>query len=300
MRAPLLALVLACNTDDENTGKKAAEDVDAGPLRVVAFGDVHGDAEAARRALQLAGVLDKSDQWVGGETVVVQVGDQLDRGDDEREILDLFEALRAQAEAAGGAFYPLLGNHEVMNVELDLRYVTQGGFDDFADISYSTSDSLVMSYPSDERGRVAAFRPGGEYALLLAEHLIAVQVEDTLFVHGGLLPEHIEHGIDNINAETQAWMRAEAREPSVLRSEDSPIWSRHYSDETSRSDCALLEEALDLAGAARMVVAHTVQYDGINAECDDMVWRVDVGLAAYYGGSAEVLEIVDGVTTVID
>ena len=76
------------------------------PQRVVAFGDVHGDINAALDALQLADLIDDNRDWRGGNTYVVQVGDQLDRGDTERQILDLFEKLRAQAEEAGGGFFP--------------------------------------------------------------------------------------------------------------------------------------------------------------------------------------------------
>ena len=134
-------------------------EVEVEPVRVVAIGDVHGAIEAARSALSLAGVIDANREWVGGKTQVVQLGDQLDRGDDEQAILDWFEVLRAQAEAAGGGFHPLLGNHETMNVKLDLRYITAGGFADFADTPYDTQDAFIMAYPEEQRGRVAAFRP---------------------------------------------------------------------------------------------------------------------------------------------
>lgn len=43
--------------------------------REVAFSDVHGDIEAARAALQLAGAIDDEDRWIGGDLVVVQTGD---------------------------------------------------------------------------------------------------------------------------------------------------------------------------------------------------------------------------------
>ncbi len=58
--------------------------------------------------------------------------------------------------------------------------------------------------------------------------------------------------------------------PLVLSGDDSPIWSRHYSDEPGNSDCALLDEALDALGATRMVVGHTVQ-DAIVSACDERV-----------------------------
>ena len=293
----MILTLLACNADKySNSNVDSAEPV--GPVRVVTFGDVHGDVNAARGALMLAGVLDETDTWIGGATQVVQVGDQLDRGDDEREILDLFEELIVQAAEAGGAFYPLLGNHEVMNVALDLRYVTDGGFADFADVEYDSSDAGIMAYPAEQRGRVAAFQPGGEYAVQLSTHKVILQLEGTLFVHGGVLPEHVDFGIDQINDETSAWMLGEGPHSNAMVGDDTPIWSRHYSDLPDESDCALLDEVLTATGADRMVVAHTVQDDGINPDCSDMVWRVDVGMAAYYGGVPEVLEIIDGELTI--
>ena len=39
-----------------------------------------------------------------------------------------------------------------------------------------------------------------------------------------------------------------------------------------------------------MVVGHTVQ-DEANPACDGRVWRVDVGMAAHYGGDSAAVEI---------
>ena len=43
------------------------------PERLIAIGDIHGDIAKARAALRIANVIDENDEWVGGETVVVQV-----------------------------------------------------------------------------------------------------------------------------------------------------------------------------------------------------------------------------------
>ena len=87
---------------------------------------LHGDLEATRRALRLAGAIDASDHWIGGGLVVVQTGDQLDRGGDEPEITALLSRLAVEAVEAGGAVHVLNGNHELINVGLDFRYVTAG------------------------------------------------------------------------------------------------------------------------------------------------------------------------------
>jgi hypothetical protein len=88
------------------------------------------------------------------------------------------------------------------------------------------------------------------------------------------------------------WLRGGLpRYPDILLARDGPVWDRHFSDETDAEDCALLDQTLAHLGAARMVMGHTVQEQGINAACDGRAWRIGVGLAAHYGGPTEVLEI---------
>lgn len=275
--------------------------------RIVAFGDVHGDLEAARGALRLAGAIDEHDRWIGGDLIVVQTGDQLDRGDQEQAILDLFERLRVESRAAGGAFHALLGNHELMNARGDLRYVTEGGFADFMDaVEYDPGDSLevwdrssgtftsasLSDFEPHQRARMAALMPGGPYADLLAQRQVILQIGDNVFVHGGVLPDHVAYGIDEINGAAQAWLRGEADLPSVLSGSESPQWTRLYSSDPDAVACGVLEEALTALEAKRIVVGHTLQESGIASACAGRAWRVDVGMAAYYGGPVEVLEIV--------
>ncbi|OMP02375.1 hypothetical protein COLO4_11148 [Corchorus olitorius] len=109
--------------------------VSAPARRIIAVGDLHGDLDQARSALEMAGVLssDGEDLWTGGDSVLVQLGDVLDRGDDEIAILSLLRSLDIQAKAEGGAVFQVNGNHETMNVEGDFRYVEPGAFDECAD-----------------------------------------------------------------------------------------------------------------------------------------------------------------------
>ncbi|MCO4769444.1 MAG: metallophosphoesterase [Deltaproteobacteria bacterium] len=270
------------------------------PNRLIAMGDVHGDFDAMMQALRIADLVDDDGSWVGGDAWVVQTGDQLDRGDTERRILDTLPRLADEAWAAGGAFIALNGNHEAMNVELDLRYVTEEGFADFSNVAppEAEQDEELLGYPEEERGRVAAFRPGGPYAMQLSERNIAVIVGDSAFVHGGINPSHAERGLERINDEVQEWMRGEDDWPWIING-DGPLWIRDYSDETGTEECADLEESLAILGVSRLVVGHT-RYGEINSACDEQVWRVDVGMASYYGGYPQVLEIRDGEVDVID
>jgi hypothetical protein len=264
----------------------------ASAKRIVAMGDLHGDLEAARQALQLAGAIDESDHWIGGDLILVQTGDQLDRGDGEQAILELLDRLQDEAEAAGGAVHLLNGNHELMNARPDLRYVTEGGFADFQDsLVIAENDSLLLAHEPAHRGRVAAFRPGGPYAKMLAERPVVLIIEGNVFVHGGVLPMHLDYGIERLNSEVRDWLLGEGEPPAFIHTRESPTWTRNYSDEVDTDDCLQLSEVLERLGATRMIVGHTVQENGITPLCDSKVWCIDSGISEYYGNRVEVLEI---------
>ena len=267
--------------------------------RVVAIGDVHGDLAATHAALRLSGLIDDGGHWSGGDTVLVQTGDVLDRGDDEQAILDLLIGLQAEAKKAGGAVHLLQGNHELMNAAGDFRYVTAGGWRDFQDApGVDPADPRATRYPPDQRARVAAFLPGGSYAKKLAPHPVVVIVGDTVFAHGGVTPKYAAD-IERINAEVASWLiGGSPKGAQIVMKPDSPVWSRHFSDDPDAADCALLDQSLGTMKAKRMVVGHTVQKK-ISAACDDRVWRIDVGMASHYGGTPQALELVDGEVRVL-
>lgn len=263
--------------------------------RVVAIGDLHGDVTALRAALRLAGATDETGKWIGKDLVVVQTGDQLDRGDDEPQIIELLARLKSEAQAAGGAVHVLNGNHEVMNVQADFRYVTPDGFHDFSGgHPDALHERLSASASPEQRGRTATFLPGGEVARRLAAQPVVIQIGGNVFVHGGVLEQHVRYGVGHINRQTSAWMAGPPSEPAPesLTSPRAPIWARDYSDGTPAADrCAELARVLAALSAERMIVGHTVQQQGINSACDGRVWRIDVGLSRYYGGKPSVLEI---------
>ncbi|MDI1450862.1 metallophosphoesterase [Polyangium sp. 6x1] len=263
------------------------------PARIVAIGDVHGDLAATRAALRMAGAIDEKDHWAGKDLMVVQTGDEIDRGDEDRDVVDLFDRLASEAKLAGGAVIALNGNHEVMNVQLDLRYVTDDSFKDFVGISgVSTTDPRLDRVAETGKARAAAFLPGGPYAKTLAKRDLIAVVGDTVFVHGGISPKHVRYGIDRINREASAWMDGSAKElPALITAEDGPVWLRLYSAAPGPEDCRLLKETLAMIPAKRMVVGHTPQRGGITSACDEQVWRIDVGMSKFYGGKPEVLEI---------
>jgi hypothetical protein len=291
LTVPFAALVLSACTETVPVEEAFATRFGAAE-RIVAIGDLHGDLEAARLALRLGGAIDTSDQWIGGDLVVVQTGDILDRGDEEDSVIRLFQRLQEEAKHAGGAIHVLNGNHELMNAYHDFRYVTPDGFADFEGVAVvDAADSLLSSLEPDQRARAAAFAPGGPFALVLAQRNTVVIVGSSLFVHGGILPEHVDRGLDSMNDEIRAWLRAEAPQPAWIRGDRSPVWTRLFSREPNVEVCDTLSSVLDRLEVERMVVGHSIQRTGVTSFCGGRIWCIDVGMATHYGGRPEVLEI---------
>jgi hypothetical protein len=171
--------------------------------RVVAFGDVHGAFDALTELLIQAEVIDTELRWQGGTTHLVSLGDLVDRGPDSRKVMDMLRRLQDEALAAGGRVHLVLGNHEVMMLTGDLRYVSPGEYAAFAGPDSRGDDR----HPPGFAELTAAFAPDGTYGEWLLAQPAVVIVNDTAFVHGGLSPLAAQHTPEQINATVQARLR---------------------------------------------------------------------------------------------
>lgn len=269
------------------------------PQRLVAIGDLHADLDVARRAFRLAGAIDERDAWVGGNLVVVQTGDFIGRGKEERAVLDFLIDLQARAKAGGGTVHLLIGNHEVFAARPDHRWVDPDAFKAFETVpGLNLRHPRVAALPAAERARYAALMPGGVYSRQLSTFPAVLRIGDTVFAHAGILPMWARYGIDRINADVREWLAGRTNEPAVTlglddgSADDGVMWSRHFAAAPEELACALAKESLTTLGARRMVIAHTVR-KSIGSRCGDQIWAIDAGMSSYYGGELQVLEIID-------
>ena len=130
------------------------------PGTIIAVGDVHGDHQQFVKVLETTGLIDSKQRWIGGATHLVQLGDLPDRGPDTRKTMDLLMKLEASASKDGGSVTVLIGNHDMMNVMDDLRYVHPGEYKAFKSRNSKTLRSnyykqvvayLTETLPKDER-----------------------------------------------------------------------------------------------------------------------------------------------------
>ncbi len=191
--------------------------------RVVAIGDLHGSYEKLVRLLEAASLLGDRGQWIGGSDHLVVIGDFLDRGSEERKLMDLLRRLEAESVASGGYVHVLLGNHEVMNLLRETRYVARASYRAFVEeetesqriaaLRQYSPDGIDPRRPGDltafnrhfPKGffaRQRAFDPDGEYGSWLLTLPAVVKINDVVYVHGGMNPEFASLGIAGINRTT--------------------------------------------------------------------------------------------------
>ena len=78
------------------------------------IGDLHGYYSRYVELLLDTGLIDRDQNWIGGDRQLWLIGDIFDRGPTGIECLSLTIELQSQARSEGGVVQSLLGNHEMM------------------------------------------------------------------------------------------------------------------------------------------------------------------------------------------
>ena len=197
-----------------------------GVARIVAIGDVHGALAEYGSILRASGIIDAAGHWAGGETYLVSTGDLIDRGPESAAVIALLRRLEVEAPAAGGRVLVTLGNHELMNLTGDLRYVAAPDYAVEAprenaamreaafaalrthgDLAALTPDAAQAAFdrkfPPGWFARQLDFSADGDVGRWLLARPLMVRVNGILFTHGGLPPGLMATTLDALNTTGQ-------------------------------------------------------------------------------------------------
>jgi hypothetical protein len=224
--------------------------------RIIAVGDLHGDFAAWRDIARAAQLVDKNGSWAGGDSVLVQTGDVVDRGPDSLKIVQDLMRLQREAESARGKVIALVGNHEAMNVTGDLRYVSAGDYMAFADrgserlrdrVYETNKSSIEAAYrkrdPQMTDGAIRqawidatplgsiehriAWGPRGAIGQWIVRNPAVALVDGNLFVHGGISPAYVHQPIAEINRKVSDALFTRTADPqSIINDPQGPLWYR--------------------------------------------------------------------------
>jgi len=300
-----------------------------GVERVVAIGDLHGDYGRYIEVMKSAGLINKSGKWSGGKTHLVQTGDITDRGADSRKIIDHLVKLSRQAKKKGGYVHLLIGNHEAMNVVGDLRYVSPGEYAAFATKNSPRLQNMQwerqvewmqVNIPEFAEIDLGAYRTewekqvplgwvehrqawsfNGKYGKWVEGSHVAIQVNDTIYLHGGISAKYCKFSLQSLTEQVIAAMQI--HDPSVITIVNDPlgpVWYRGLAqEEETELFSQTLDNILERYGAKRIVIGHTPTGGVVWPRFDQRVVANDTGIAAYYGSHKGLLELTsDGATAI--
>lgn len=218
------------------------------PSKILALSDIEGNFNSFRRLLLKNRVIDRYYQWTFEDGHLVIVGDCFDRGEQVTECLWLIYSLEERAKREGGYVHFILGNHEMMNMNGDWRYI---------------HPKYAMASRS-HAARTALYGGNNELWRWLHTKNIIEKIGDTLFVHGGIAPQFLllKETIAGINNKVRPYYNranelfADPLLKIVFNSDASPFWYRGYYKQAASEE--LIDATLAHFGVNTIVTGHTI------------------------------------------
>lgn len=244
-----------------------------------AVGDVHGQYEKLTELFRNAGLIDDDDLWTGGHSWVVLLGDLFDRGPDVHKTLWFLYELERDAARHGGRVQILLGNHEIMAMTDDTRYVSP------KEKLIAQAHGVAYWQLFDPRSSVL-----GKW---LASKPALIRIDRALLTHGGLGPEYMAYSIPEFDDSLALFMSEEwfsrmadttaaytpldsvtlFRRLDFFFDENSVFWYRGYMYTDTLAP--VLQQVLERHDSDIHVVGHTA-FDSIQTMYDGSLIAVDL------------------------
>ncbi len=249
-----------------------------GDFNVAAVSDIHGQFKLFYKLLQNNKIIDLDGNWNFSTGHLIVTGDVFDRGVEVTEALWFLYNLENQAAKAGGKLHYLLGNHEVMVLNDDLRYVNDKYFE----------AAQILEIPYAE-----LFARGSVLGDWLRSRSVLIKVNGMLFAHGGFHPYLVDQKMslntindifkqnlikNELNSSRKEW-------GDYLHSDDGPIWYRGYF-KNQQASSAEIDNLLKHFEITHLVVGHTTQ-DQIETRYEGKVIAIDARMKA--GKQGEIL-----------
>jgi hypothetical protein len=220
--------------------------------------------------------------------------------------------LETQAQAAGGYVHCLLGNHEVMNLYGDLRYVSPGEYGAFRtensaqvrDEQFAKSGTTMSREDWDKQHPLgyfehrAAFGPDGVYGKWLRGLNTEIRVNDTLFVHSGIGAKYVSMSMDEMNRRVREELsHPDKLQGGIVTDQEGPFWYRDLAKGDEKALMVVVDATLENTGAKREAFGHTYADAAITPRFGGKVIMLDIGLPRVYDNISKIgcLEI-DGDT----
>jgi len=221
----------------------------AGAANVLVLSDIEGEFEPFRNLLLANHVIDEQYRWTFGKGQLMVAGDLFDRGKQVSQYLWLLYKLEDEAKASGGYVHVILGNHDIMNLGGDFRYVQP---------AYMANAKFMQEEYKNLYG------PDTELGHWLRSKNVMEKDGDFLVLHGGVSPDFLaQHfSLEEINELARPfydrWIGAKNNTVSLLfGGTTSPFWYRGFFMEPKAAE-AVIDSTLAFYDCKKIIVGHDI------------------------------------------
>lgn len=235
------------------------------PSKYLALSDLEGNIEGLVMLLKGAKVMNDKYQWTFGDGHLYVLGDMFDRGKYVSQCLWLIYKLEQEAMANGGKVHFILGNHDVMNLIDDMRYVHQKYFNN----AEKLNKPLLSLYDHDtELGR------------WLRSKNIIEKAGNTVFVHAGISPQvaALKDNLDVLNQYGKSKIMGTCVSNNCKVATGGSASGLFWYRGMANNDLSQ-KEVDDIAatfGAEHIVIAHTIRYKTIQPVYANKIIMIDL------------------------
>jgi hypothetical protein len=197
----------------------------------------------------------------------VLIGDFFDRGKQVTEVLWLIYDLEEKAKANGGYVHFILGNHEIMNLSGDLRFVPRKYIDN--------SGLLNKKY-------VSLYDENSELGRWLRTKNIVEKIGDNLFAHGGISGEinKLNLSIPDINKLSRPYYADSTfnytdKKLDTIFSDLGPFWYRGYYNTQNKVTTQQIDSTLSKFSVKHIITGHSIVADTVSVWHNGKVLNTD-------------------------
>lgn len=245
--------------------------------KILIIGDIHGDLKRLKNILINDNIINNNLQWIAYNTIVIQLGDQIDslnRNEhinnweiiSDVEVINFTNILSNLALTKNSFFISINGNHELMNI--------------LGNFSYVSNNSKYLN-------RLNSFKKNGIYSNILANRPLVVKVNDLIFCHAGITKKHLDL-LDKYNKDifyiNEIWKKfvllniVDVKDKelfdNIILDNDGIVWTRQ---QQSKEDVTYI---LNKLKCNFIFIGHNT-VDTISLH--NNTWYIDNGISRAYG-----------------
>lgn len=247
--------------------------------KIFVTSDIEGNFNTFYSLLLGNKVMDKNYNWIYGKGHLVICGDMFDRGTEVLPCLWLLYKLEEQAKNKGGEVHFILGNHDVMNLSFEIRYVKE---------KYKALARLVSGISNNDQEAYAFLMSNANELVQWIRTKNAIEkIGDNMFLHGGISEEMISTGlsINEINEIIRENIRKNLRKhpeedkhANLIFGSKGPLWYRGLVKGSSYDNMPsdYIDRVLAYYKVNHVIIGHTIVDKVVTGDFNGKVIRVDV------------------------